>query len=368
MQIKANTLDRLFKRHKEEYVSAVTRVLESGWYVLGKENEKFEDDFSHFLGSRNCVGVNSGLDALCLAVKALGIGIGDEVVVPANTFIATVLAVTNNGATPVFVEPNRYYNIDSDGIEDVITERTKAVMCVHLYGQSCDMEKISSVCQRHGLFLLEDVAQAHGAHYKGRLAGTFGIAGCFSFYPTKNMGAFGDGGAIVTDSDELAERLRALRNYGSKVKYVNQYKGVNSRLDEIQAALLQVKLKYLGEITEERQKLAKQYNEWIENPLVEKPDILEGAEHVFHQYVVRCKHRDKLQEYLKKCDIETQIHYPIPPHLADCYQYLGYKKGDFPITESLADEVLSLPLYNGMNMDEQEYVVEKINRFRIDEC
>jgi len=349
--------------YQEEYEQAALRVLRSGWYVLGNEVRQFEEAFARFTGRKYCVGLNSGLDALVMSVRALGIGRGDEVIVQANTYIATVLGITENNATPVFVEPDEYFNMDADKIEQAITDRTKAIMVTHLYGQASEMTKIVDIAKKHHLQVIEDCAQSHGACFAGKMTGTFGISGCFSFYPTKNLGAFGDAGAVVTDDETLAEKLRMMRNYGSKVKYYNEIEGVNSRLDEMQAALLRVKLSHLQELNDERKMLAQRYNEGITNPVVCLPKVRDGAESIYHQYVVKCVSRDSLQKSLEQNGIQTQIHYPIPPHLAQCYHFLGYKKGDYPITESYAKEVLSLPIYTGMTLEEQDYVIEQINAF-----
>lgn len=365
MQIKCNVLDRQFQMYQEEYEQAALRVLRSGWYVLGNEVHGFEEEFAQYTGRKYCVGLNSGLDALIMSVRALGIGRGDEVIVQANTYIATVLGITENGAVPVFVEPDEYFNMDADKIEKAITDRTKAVMVTHLYGQASDMTRIAELADRHGLLLIEDCAQSHGACFAGKMTGTFGISGCFSFYPTKNLGAFGDAGAVVTDDEAFAEKLRMMRNYGSKVKYHNEIEGINSRLDEMQAALLRVKLSHLQELNDERKVLAQRYNEGIVNPAVRLPKVRDGADSIYHQYVVRCASRDSLQKALEQSGIQTQIHYPVPPHLANCYAYLGHKKGEFPITETYADEVLSLPIYTGMTQEEQDYVIEQINAWRL---
>lgn len=363
MQVKCNVLDRQFQMYQEEYEQAALRVLRSGWYVLGNEVRQFEEAFARFTGRKYCVGLNSGLDALIMSVRALGIGRGDEVIVQANTYIATVLGITENNATPVFVEPDEYFNMDADKIEQAITDRTKAIMVTHLYGQASEMTKIVDIAKKHHLQVIEDCAQSHGACFAGKMTGTFGISGCFSFYPTKNLGAFGDAGAVVTDDETLAEKLRMMRNYGSKVKYYNEIEGVNSRLDEMQAALLRVKLSHLQELNDERKMLAQRYNEGITNPAICLPKVRDGAESIYHQYVVKCVSRDSLQKSLEQNGIQTQIHYPIPPHLAQCYHFLGYKKGDYPITESYAKEVLSLPIYTGMTLEEQDYVIEQINAF-----
>lgn len=364
MKIDLAVLNRQFQMYQTEYEEAALRALRSGWYIMGPELSALEEEFAAYIGAKYCVGLNSGLDALTLAVRALNIGIGDEVIIPANTYIATVLAATANSATPVFVEPDEYYNIDADRIEAVITSRTKAIMLVHLYGQAANMPKVMALAEGYNLPVIEDCAQSHGAHYGKTMTGCFGTIGCFSFYPTKNMGAFGDSGAIVTDDKRLAQKICMLRNYGSKEKYHNEFAGVNSRLDEIQAALLRVKLKHLSELNEERKQIAKCYLDGINNPLIQLPKLRDGAEHVYHQFVVRIKERDKFRNYLKKNGIDTVIHYPIPPHLAECYKSLGYSLGDYPLAERYADEVVSLPMFNGMKKDEITYVKNICNRYR----
>lgn len=363
MKIDLAVLDRQYKLYQKEYEEVALRVLRSGWYILGPELEAFEKEFADYVGGRQCIGVASGLDALTLAVRALGIGTGDEVIVPADTYIATVLAVTANGAIPVFVEPDEYYNLDAENIEKAITSKTKAIMVVHLYGQSADMVNIAKIAEKHSLPIVEDCAQSHGAHFGGKMTGHCGTIGCFSFYPTKNLGAFGDAGAVVTDRGDIAETIAKLRNYGSKVKYHNELAGVNSRLGELQAALLRVKLRHLPELIAERKAIAKEYLEGIKNPKLTLPKTREGAEHVYHQFVVRAKDRDGLQKYLENNGIQTVIHYPIPPHLAECYQKLGYKEGDYPIAEKYAKEVLSLPMFNGMREEEVKYVVDVLNDY-----
>ena len=363
MQIKCNVLDRQFQMYQQEYEEAALRVLRSGWYILGKEVQQFEEEFAAYTGRKYCVGLNSGLDALIMSVRALGIGEGDEVIVQANTYIATVLGITENGATPVFVEPDEYFNLDAERIEAAITDKTKAIMVVHLYGQASNMNRILEIANKYHLPIIEDCAQSHGACFDGKMTGTFGVSGCFSFYPTKNLGAFGDAGAIVTDDKEFADKIRMMRNYGSRIKYVNEIEGINSRLDEMQAALLQVKLTHMQELNDERKVLGERYTKGIHNDKLIKPEIREQADSVFHQYVIRCSEREKLQKYLEEQGIQTQIHYPIPPHLAECYQQMGYKVGDYPITEQYANEVLSLPLYTGMTLEEQDYVIEKLNGF-----
>ena len=349
--------------YEKEYDGAALRVLKSGWYVLGKEVKKFEEEFKKHVGSKYCVGLNSGLDSLILAVRALGIGKNDEVIVQANTYIATVLGITENGATPVYVEPDEYFNIDVNKIEEKITSRTKAIMVVHLYGQASRMDKIMEIANKYNLPVIEDCAQSHESCFNGKMTGTFGTIGCFSFYPTKNMGAFGDAGCIVTDNEEIANKITMMRNYGSRVKYYNEIEGINSRLDEMQAALLRVKLSHINEITQERYKLGEYYYNGINNQKIIKPKTLNGVNHVYHQFVIRCKQRDELQAFLKENGIQTQIHYPIPPHLAECYSWQGYSVGSFPITEEYANTVLSLPLYTGMTKEEQDYVIGIVNKF-----
>lgn len=364
MKVKCNVLDRQFFQYQQEYEEAALRVLRSGWYVLGNEVKQFEEEFAAFTGRKYCVGLNSGLDALIMSVRALGIGQGDEVIVQANTYIATVLGITENGAIPVFVEPDECYNIDADKIEVAITDKTKAIMVVHLYGQASNMGKIMGISKKYNLPVIEDCAQSHGACFDGKMTGSFGISGCFSFYPTKNLGAFGDAGAIVTDDKDFADKVRMMRNYGSRIKYYNEIEGLNSRLDEMQAALLRVKLQHIKELNQERVVLAERYTKGITNEYIVKPEIRNGANSIFHQYVIRCKDRSNLQKYLEEQGIQTQIHYPVPPHLAECYERLGHKRGDYPITEQYANEVLSLPIYTGMTWEEQDYVIEKLNTFK----
>ena len=363
MKIDLAILGRQYELHAAEYEAAALRALRSGWYIMGPELAAFEEEFAAYTGAQYAVGLNSGLDALTLSVAALGIGAGDEVIVPANTYIATVLAVTANGATPIFVEPDEYYNLDTSKLEAAITERTRAVMPVHLYGQAANMGRMMEIAARHQLAVVEDCAQSHGAHFGETMTGRFGAVGCFSFYPTKNLGAFGDAGAIVTDDAALAERIRMLRNYGSKEKYHNELCGVNSRLDEIQAALLRVKLRLLPELIAERRAIAAQYLAGMQSDHITLPALREGAEHVYHQFVVRTTTRDHFKAYLSEHGIDTVIHYPIPPHLAECYAQLGYGRGSFPVAEQYADEVLSLPIFNGMRADEIDYVIDTVNAY-----
>lgn len=364
MQIMANRLDRGFIKYQQEFENKALEVLRSGWYVLGKEVSAFEEEFANYIGTKYCAGVASGLDALVLAFRALGIGKGDEVIVQANTYIASVMGISINNATPVFVEPDAYYNIDEKEVEHAITERTKAVLVVHLYGQAAKMDKIVELCKKHKLYLVEDCAQCHGAQYKGQMTGTFGDIACFSFYPSKNLGAFGDAGAITTNCYELYEKIKILRNYGSEKRYHNRVVGYNSRLDELQAGLLRVKLGHIEEINKERAYIANRYLTEIENPLIKLPAIREGATHVWHLFVVYTEHRDKFMDYLRSHQIETIIHYPIPPHLSQAYQYLGYKQADFKITEDYANKIVSLPLYNGMTDHEISYIIKIINSYQ----
>lgn len=364
MKIMPNRMDRGFMKYQREFEEKALEVLRSGRYILGREVETFEERFAAYTGAKYCVGVANGLEALQIAVHLLGIGGGDEVIVQGNTYIASVMGITMNGATPVFVEPDGYYQIDADKIEACITEKTKAVMVVHLYGHAADMDRITAICKKHRLKLIEDCAQSHGAKFQGKMTGTFGDAGCFSFYPSKNLGAFGDGGAIVTDDEALAEEAKIFRNYGSEKRYYNKVAGINSRLDEIQAGLLNVRLSHMEEITGERQELAGRYGEKLKSAQIVLPKEREGTEPVWHQYVIRCDRRQELMDYLGRKEIGTIIHYPVPPHLSEAYAYLRHKKGDFPITERYADSVLSIPMYTGMTEDEQDHVIGAVNEFQ----
>lgn len=363
MKIMPNRMDLGFYKYQDEFEKKALEVLRSGWYVLGKEVDSFEREFAEYLGAGYCVGLASGLDALWIAFRVLGIGIGDEVLVQGNTYIASVMGITINGATPVFVEPDEYYNIDASKLEEKITPATKAILVVHLYGQASNMDEIMEVARKYGLKVVEDCAQSHGASFKGKMTGTFGDIGCFSFYPSKNLGAFGDAGGIVTDDPMLAEQVRVFRNYGSEKRYYNRVVGTNSRLDEIQAGLLRVKLAHIRELEEEKRNICERYLQNLKNSKIVLPKIREGATHIWHQFVIRCEEREKLIEYLNNKEIGTIIHYPIPPHLSEAYRYLNFKKGSLPITEKYAETVLSLPLYNGMTEEEQEYVIESINAF-----
>lgn len=347
---------------KEELDEAYQKVMESGWYVLGKEVEAFEQEFAQYCGVKYCIGVGNGLDALFLVLKAWGIGKGDEVIVPANTYIATWLAVTYTGAKVVPVEPDEHtYNIDPTKIEIAITKNTRVIIAVHLYGQPANMPAINDLAQRYNLKVLEDVAQAHGAKCYGNRVGALGDAAGVSMYPGKNLGALGDAGVITTNDDEIADKVRVLRNYGSRVKYHNEVVGHNSRLDEMQAALLRVKLRYLDVWNSRRVQVAKSYlNDLADNHGIILPYVPEWADPVWHLFVIRTKQRKELQKKLSDNGIGSLIHYPIPPHLSGAYDEYGWKKGDFYISEQLADEVLSLPIGPHMTNEQIDFIVEKM--------
>ena len=352
------------KELNEELRNAFDRVFKRSWYIEGAENTAFESAFSDFCSVDYCVGVGNGLDALMLSLKAMGIGRGDEVIVPSNTYIATALAVTYVGATPVFVEPDiRTFNIDPMLIEQAITEKTRAVIPVHLYGQMCDMDPIMKIASHYHLYVIEDCAQAHGATYKGKGAGSIGDIAGFSFYPGKNLGALGDAGAVVTNNRELAEKVRALGNYGSDYKYHHIYKGNNSRLDEMQAAFLAAKLPHLDRMNEERRRIAAKYTEGINNPKVITPVVADDCVPVWHIYGIRCEEREDLEQHLKEKGISTNKHYPIPMHLQECYKDLGISEGKLPIAEQISRTELSLPMYYGMTDEEIQYVIDAINSY-----
>ena len=343
---------------RAELREAFERVLDSGWYILGNEVKQFEQEFAKYCEAGHCIGVGNGLEALHLILRAYGIGAGDEVIVPSNTYIATWLAASYAGATPVPVEPDeRTYNIDPTRIEAAITPRTKAIMVVHLYGQPADMDAINVIAKKHNLKVIEDAAQAHGARYKGRRIGSHGDAVAWSFYPGKNLGALGDGGAVTTNDPEIADRIRVLRNYGSRVKYVNEIKGYNSRLDSIQAAILRVKLQHLDRWNNARKQIAQHYLDGLAGSGLTMPSIPEWADPAWHLFVVRTKKRDDLQRTLSQAGIGTLIHYPIPPHLQGAYVELGYLKGAFPISEQIHDEVLSLPMFPSMTAEQTHQVI-----------
>lgn len=343
---------------------AFDRVFTRSWYIEGVEDEAFEKAFSEYCGTAYCVGVGNGLDALMLALKALGIGEGDEVIVPSNTYIATALAVTYVGASPVFVEPDiRTFNINPELIEAAITSKTKAIMPVHLYGQACDMDPIMYISKKYNLKVVEDCAQAHGATYKGQKVGTFGDAAGFSFYPGKNLGALGDAGATVTNNKELADKVRALSNYGSDYKYHHIYKGNNSRLDELQAAFLAAKLPHLERMNNERRRIAQMYTEGIQSEKIVKPYVLSDCIPVWHIYGIRCNNRDALEKHLNDKGVGTNKHYPIPMHMQECYRDLNISQGTLPIAEEISATELSLPMYYGMTDEEVQFVIDSINEF-----
>ncbi len=350
---------------KPEMDQAYERVMNSGWYILSEEVNVFEREFAEYLGVRHCIGVGNGLEALQLILMALGIGPGDDVIVPANTYIASWLSVSYVGARPVPVEPDPgTHNIDPSKIEKAITSRTKAIMPVHLYGQPSEMGEIWEVADRHGLKIVEDSAQTHGAIYRGKMSGTFGVAAGFSFYPTKNLGAFGDAGAVTTNDDDLADKIRVLRNYGSRKKYFNEVKGHNSRLDPLQAAFLRVKLKFLDRWNARRKEIAEFYLDALNGmDELSLPKTALDASHVWHLFVVMHPRRDHLQKYFERNGVATLIHYPVPPHLSEAYAELGYKPGDFPITEKIANSILSIPIGPHLSLDDAHYVVDSIRRF-----
>ena len=345
MVVNSVVLKRSFELHKAEYEEAALRVLNSGWYILGKEMEKFESSFATWAGVKHCVALNSGTDALIMA------------------YIASVIGITENGAKPVFVDADDFMEIDANAIEAAITNRTKAILPVHLYGQSSRMDKIVDICNKFGLILVEDCAQCHGSTYNGKLTGTFGKIGCFSFYPTKPLGAFGDAGAIITDDDDLAEKIRLLRNYGSKIKYQNEINGINSRMDEIQAAMLSVGLLHLAEGTAERKHQATMYVDGIKNNKIRIPPKYDSVNHVYHLFPVLVDNRTNFQQYMKNNGVNTQVHYPIPPYVSECYKEWGYKWEDFPNASYFAQHEVSLPIYSGMLDEEVQYVIDVINRY-----
>ncbi len=353
-------LKREYIQIKTEVNEAIHRVLDKQWFILGEEVKKFEREFSEYVSAKYSIGVNSGSDALYLAVKSLGIGNGDEVITVSHTFVSTADAIVRNGAKPVFVDiDSETYIMDVAQVEDKITKRTKAIIPVHLYGHPADMDPIMELAKKYNLFVIEDACQAHGAEYKGEKVGAIGDLGCFSFYPSKNLGAYGNGGMIVTNNEELAKKLRMLRNYGQSQKYYYDFMGVNSRLDEIQAAVLRVKLKHLDEWNEKRRNVAKLYNELLKDSNVILPIEKDYAKHVYHLYVIRSTNRDKLQRYLSQNGIQTQIHYPLPVHKQKSYLDLGFR-AYLPVTEKICCEILSLPMHPWLNQGEVEFISRKI--------
>jgi dTDP-4-amino-4,6-dideoxygalactose transaminase len=359
-------LKKLNAQYRDELIEACKRVIDSGWYILGKEVEEFEKEFANYCGVKYAICVGNGLDALTLILKAykeLGIiSDGDEIIVPANTYIATILSISNNNLVPVLVEPDiNTYLIDPKKIEEKITKKTKAIMPVHLYGQTCEMDKINEIAKKYNLKVIEDSAQSHGAYFGNKKSGNLGDASGFSFYPGKNLGALGDGGAVTTNDEKLANIIKALRNYGSYKKYKNLYKGTNSRLDEIQAAMLRVKLKYLDDEINRRRKIAKYYLENIRNDKIVLPKVRDEKSHVWHLFVIRTEKRDRLQKYLFDKGIQTLIHYPIPPHKQMAYK--EWNNESYPMTEKIHNEVLSLPISGVQTLDETQKVIEAINEF-----
>ncbi|MCL9823165.1 DegT/DnrJ/EryC1/StrS family aminotransferase [Helicobacter colisuis] len=360
--IKFLDLHKINQRFKSEIDLAIREVLESGWYLLGEKNKAFEENFAKYCETKFSIGCANGLDALHLAIRAYDFPKDSEIIVPANTYIASILAISNCGLKPILVEPNlETYNIDADLIEAKITEKTKAIVVVHLYGQAVEMEKIWELAKKYNLKIIEDCAQAHGAIYQGKKVGNLGDIGCFSFYPGKNLGALGDGGCITTNDEEMATKIRAIANYGSLIKYENIYKGLNSRLDEIQAAILDLKLQFLDADNQQRREIAKIYRENIKNEKIVLPKPYKEESHVWHLFVIRTKDRDKLQEYLKIKGIQTLIHYPIPPHKQNAYK--EWNNLSFPITEKIHKEVLSLPISPAMNKEEAFYIAQILNEF-----
>ena len=362
MKVPLVDLKAQYESIKEEIRVAIEKVLTTTKFILGEEVRKFEEEFANFLQAKYCVGVNSGTDALYLALRACGIKKGDEVITVSHTFIGTVEPIGLVGATPVFVDVNpQTYNIYVNKIEPVITKNTRAIIVVHLYGQPADMGPIVATAKKYNLKVIEDCAQAHGAEYKDRKVGTFGDAGCFSFFPAKNLGAYGDGGAVVTNNEDIAIKVKMSRNHGRLKKYEHEFEGINSRLDDLQAAILRVKLKHLKKWTEKRIQKAKIYDELLKNcNEIKTPEVLPYVKHVYHLYVIRVKNRDKIQQKLKEEGIATGIHYPIPLHLQPAYKYLGHKENDFPITEKVSKEILSLPIYPELSVELQKWIIENL--------
>ena len=362
IMIKFLDLHKINERFRNEIDTRIKKVLDSGWYLLGQEDKTFEQNFAQFCEVKHCIGVANGLDALNLIIKAYGFGTGDEIIVPANTYIASILAISENGCTPVFVEPDiNTYNINPDLIEEKITDKTKAIMVVHLYGQAVQMDKIWDLAKKYNLKIIEDSAQAHGALYNGKRVGNLGDASGFSFYPGKNLGCMGDGGCVTTNDDELAAKVRAIANYGSDRKYHHIYKGVNSRLDEIQAAILDVKLPYLDKDNARRREIAKYYRENITNPKIILPKTYDEAAHVWHVFTLRTENRDELQKYLEDNGIQTNIHYPTPPHKQGAYKEMA--NHSYPISEEIHRTILSIPISPVLTDDEVKKVVEVVNGY-----
>lgn len=363
MKIPFSTVDRIHDDCLVELRQVFDQVLEQGWFIQGEHCKKFEEEFASFCMTNYSIGCGNGLDALVMALRAMGIGAGDEVIIPSFTFIATALAVEYVGAKAVFVEVDpETALIQPENITVAITERTKAIIPVHLYGQMAPMKEICSIAKKYNLKVVEDAAQAHGALYEGKTAGAWGDAGCFSFYPGKNLGALGDGGAVTTDDKDIADKIRAIGCYGSSVKYVHDYLGVNSRLDELQAALLSVKLRKLSDYNTERQSIATKYLEGIRNPKITLPKVKHGKS-VWHLFVIQCEKRDELQSYLEQNGVGTNIHYPIPMHLQKAFKKYNLSEGSLPIAEHLSKTVLSIPIFSGMRDQEVSNVIDIVNRY-----
>jgi len=364
--IKFLELKHLNKPYEQDFLQKVHDFLQSGYYIQGTETQKFEKDFAAYCGTPHAIGTGNGLDALRMIFEACKIKgqlqPGDEVIVPANTYIASILAVSHAGLTPVLAEPdNTTFNLSPETLQQNITSKTKAVLGVHLYGQISDWEQIQNICRRHGLLLIEDAAQAHGAIWNGKKTGSISNAAAFSFYPTKNLGALGDAGAVTTADDELADIIRKLKNYGQEQKYVSRYKGFNTRLDEIQAAFLNVKLKALDKINNARRKNAMTYLQQIDNEKIKLPAVIRPEQHVFHQFVVRVAKRDAFRKHLFDNGVETLVHYPVPPHRQKAYS--EWQKKDFPVTEKIYKEIVSIPVRENLTETEVEYIIEVINKF-----
>ncbi|MBO5094476.1 MAG: DegT/DnrJ/EryC1/StrS family aminotransferase [Lachnospiraceae bacterium] len=362
--VPVNELARGYRLYEKEYNDKAISVLQSGWYILGKEVEGFEKEFAESLGDNcYCAGVDNGLNAIRLGLHACGITTGDEVIVQSNGYIATMLGITQNGGVPVFVEPDGYHNMDPDKIEAAITDKTKAVLVTHLYGQATRMEKIVEICKKHNLMLFEDCAQSHFASYRGTNTGLFGDAGFFSFYPTKNLGGFGDGGGVVSRNKELIERIKTYRNYGSDYKYHNIVLGFNSRLDEMQAGLLRIKLKHMPELLANRRKIADAYLAGIKNPLIRLPEIVEGATTNWYLFVINTEDQAGFRKYMLDHGVQTDVHFPTPPFLQPALSYLGHGEGSFPIAEKDCKTVVSLPMMDYMADDEIETVIRVVNAY-----
>lgn len=355
-------LHKINERYRCEFDAKIKEILDSGWYLQGRQNEEFCSNFAAFCGTKYALGVANGLDALRIIIKAYGFGPGDEIIVPANTFIATVLAISDNGCIPVFVEPDiNSYTINQNLIEEKITTRTKAIMAVHLYGQACQMDEINAIAKKYNLKVIEDAAQAHGALYKGKRVGNLGDAAGFSFYPGKNLGALGDAGGITTNDKKLFEKCKAIANYGSDYKYHHIYKGLNSRMDEFQAAFLDVKLSSLDDDNNRRREISKFYRDNINNPNIILPSTEDELSHVWHIFAIRSSNRENLKKYLDDNNIQTNIHYPIPPHKQLAYS--EFNELSYPITEEIHNSVISLPISPVLTDREVEYVVEVLNKF-----